>query len=82
MHATAHACRARRCQAEGSKNGGILLPHMLVDELTRVADERKKPELMGGDFARLAQTCQEVCGCWAPELVAPGPRVFAWRDGY
>lgn len=81
-HATAHACRARRCQAEGSKNGGILLPHRLVDELTRVAEERKKPELMGGDFARLAQTCQEVRGRGAPDLVAPGPRGFVRRDVY
>ena len=46
---------------EGSKSSGILLPHRLVDELQRAANEADKPALMGGDFARLAQSCQEVC---------------------
>ena len=45
---------------EGSESSGILLPHRLVDELQRAATEANKPSLMGGDFARLAQSCQEV----------------------
>ena len=49
-----------RCQEEGSNNGGILLPHKLVDHLAEVATQNKQPALMGGDFARLAQSCQEV----------------------
>ena len=46
--------------AEGSESSGILLPHRLVDELQRAATEAGKPALMGGEFARLAQSCQEA----------------------
>ena len=52
---------SRRCMEEGSQDSGILLPHRLVDELQRAATEASKPALMGGEFARLAQSCQEVC---------------------
>ena len=45
---------------EGIGSSGILLPHRLVDELQRAATEAGKPALMGGEFARLAQSCQEV----------------------
>ncbi|KAK9843685.1 hypothetical protein WJX81_002259 [Elliptochloris bilobata] len=68
-----------RCQEEGGKSGGILLPHRLVDELQRAATKANKPMIMGGDFARLAQSCQEVVVSEPCMGLALRPIIGMWK---